>query len=253
MGANLNITVSAYQGNALYDEIEKSITVIHDVMKWAEDNNVDILCFPECFLQGYILDESKALKVSMDLNSPKFAIILKSLYSSSTTVILGLIERDRDHLYNTAIVIEKGKLVGTYRKHFIHNKETVFTCGTDFPVFEKNGIKYGINICYDSRFPESAQALVKQGAQIIFCPLNNSLPHAKADEWRDKHLQYFVDKAKMSGCWIVSADVVEQSQTNTGFGCTCLVSPEGEVTKHLEELKVGKFKRQLEFESVGAF
>lgn len=242
----MQLRIASYQGFALYDELEKSVKVISEVVQWSEAHKVDILCFPECFLQGYILNEQKAGDVSIDLATAEITPILKALHTKETTVILGLIEREKEKIYNTAIVVEKGKIIGKYRKHFIHNKETIFTCGTDFPVFTKKDIKYGINICYDSRFPESAEALVKQGAKVIFCPLNNSLPHAKADEWKNKHIEYLIDKAKKSSCWIVSADVVEKSQTNTGYGCTCLVSPEGVVVEYLGHSKVGKLMSKID-------
>lgn len=233
------LTIAAFQGRAIYDDVDKSLAVISKTVSWAESKNVDILCFPECFLQGYILDVDMARQVSLDLNSPEFDRILQQLQSDSITTILGVIEREGDSIYNTAVVIEKGKLMGKYRKHFIHNKESFFTAGLKFPIFKKKGITYGINICYDSRFPESAQALVKQGAQIIFCPLNNSLPHAKADEWRYKHIQYFMEKAQYSSCWIVSADVVDSSETNTGYGCTCVVNPAGKIIDEIEHSKEG--------------
>lgn len=234
------LTVAAYQGYALYNELGKSRTVISEAINWAEKNNVDVLCFPECFLQGYILENAKAREVSISLSADEPIDILKSMPSTDITVILGMIERDNGKIYNTAVVIENAKVIGKYRKHFIHNKETLFTAGTDFPVFLKKGIRYGVNICYDSRFPESAEALVRQGAQIIFCPLNNSLPHAIADDWKGRHIEYLKIKAKLSGCWIVSADVIESSETNTGYGCTCLVNPNGEVIEYLEHLKEGQ-------------
>ncbi len=243
----MTLTAAAYQGSALYGEVKRSLQVIKDVVQWAEDSRVDILCFPECFLPGYILEENRAQEMSLALDSQDFESVLKALKTENTTIILGLIEREKDKIFNTAVVIEKGRLVGKYRKHFIHHKETIFTPGTDFPIFDKNGIKYGINICYDSRFPETAEKLVKQGAQIIFCPLNNSLPHTKAVEWQNKHLEYLRTKAKTSGCWIMSADVVESSAANTGYGCTSLVSPKGEVIEYLEHLKVGKFSHTIQF------
>jgi predicted amidohydrolase len=239
------LTVAAFQGKAVYGNTSQTIRAIQAALFWAEQNNVDILCFPECYLQGYILDEFEARRVSLDLNSSEFKSILEKLKTDKVTLILGIIERDGEKIYNTAVVIEEEKLIGKYRKHFIHNKENIFICGVDFPVFEKNNIKYGINICYDSRFPESAEALVKKGAQIIFCPLNNSLPHDKADEWKDKYIQYLINKAKMSGCWIVSADVVEKSESNTGYGCTSLISPEGKIIEYLAHSVENKFVRNI--------
>jgi predicted amidohydrolase len=239
------ITIAAYQGHAIYNNIPHILNVIKETLVWAEQENVDILCFPECFLQGYILDSERASSIALDLTSSRFARIAALLMSSKTTIILGLIEKEEDHLYNTAVVIEEGQLMGKYRKRYIHTKEMFFTAGTETAIFVKNGVRYGINICYDSRFPESAYTLVKQGAQIIFCPFNNSLPHAKADEWRDKHIQYLITKARQSNCWIVSADVVEHSATNKGYGCTAVLNPQGEVQDYLEHLKVNKFAKAI--------
>jgi predicted amidohydrolase len=240
-----SLTVAAFQGKAIYEDIPQSLAVIKEAILWAGKTQVDILCFPECFLQGYILDEAKAYQASLDLFSDEFTLILESLYSEQTTIILGLIEKDRNDIFNTAVVVEDGKLTGKYRKRHIHNKERFFTGGADSPIFEKKGVKYGVNICYDSRFPESAEALVKQSAHVIFCPLNNSMPHDAAAEWKDRHIRILISKAKMSGCWIVSADVVEESAANTGYGCTSLVSPTGEVLEYLEQLKPGKFLKQI--------
>lgn len=240
-----SFTIAAIQPKAIYDNLPKTIATIKNALVWAETEKVDILCLPECYLQGYILDPTIAQTVSLDLNSSEFFDILHSLNAPNITLILGLIEKDKDKIYNTAVVIEKGKLIGKYRKNHIHHKENFFTCGTDYPIFEKRDIKYGINICYDSQFPESAEALTKQGVEVIFCPLNNSLPHITADKWRDQHIKYFVEKAKTNKCWVISSDVIEKSETNTGYGCTSLVNLQGEIVEYLEQSKPGKFVKQI--------
>jgi predicted amidohydrolase len=240
----MKLTVATYQGRHLYNEIKESIQVITKIVRWAENKEVDILCFPECFLQGYTLDEEQAREVSVDLRLMNFNF----LETNKVTVILGLIEREKRDIYNTAVVIENGKLVGKYRKHFLHSKEAFYSGGKEFPIYIKKGVKYGINICYDSRFDESVNALVEQGAELILCPLNNSLPHSKAKKWKEKHLLYLKNKAKQSGCWIVSADIVEQTKLRTGFGCTCLINPEGVVVEYLEQLKTGRLLKRIEFD-----
>lgn len=240
-----SLTVAAIQVETIYDNLPKTTAIIKNALIWAEKEKVDILCFPECYLQGYILDPTKAQSVSLDLNSNEFLNRLSSLNTPKVTLILGLIEKVQGKIYNTAIVVEKGKLIGEYHKNHIHNKEGFFARGTDYPIFEKRDIKYGINICYDSQFPESAEELTKQGVKVIFCPLNNCLPHVTADKWRDQHIKYFVDKAKTNKCWVISSDVIEKSEANTGYGCTSLVNPEGEIIEYLEQSKPGKFVKQI--------
>jgi len=242
---SIDITIATCQESAIYGDIKKSLEIIKKTVIWAEKKKVDILCFPECFLQGYILNETKARKESLDFGSNKFQDILQIIDNSSTTVILGVIEKDGNHLYNTAVVIEDGKLIGKYRKQYLLNKEIFFTGGNSNPVFEKNGIKFGINICSDTRYPNSCEKLAKKGAKILFFPLNNSLPHLIANKWKDKHRQYWINRAKENLCWVVTADVVEESQTNTGYGFTMVINPDGKVLKFLGHLKAGVLKYKI--------
>jgi hypothetical protein len=42
--------------------------------------------------------------------------------------------------------------------------------GDDYPVFDCDFGRIGIEICYDSWFPEVARVLALKGAEIVFCP-----------------------------------------------------------------------------------
>ena len=148
-----------------------------------------------------------------------------------------MIEEDDGKYFNTAIVIQNGRLLGKYRK--VHLFEPNFQPGTEYPVFTVDGVTFGINICYDARFPEGAAELKRQGAQVIFYPLNNRLPTQKADNYRQKHVPNLVARAQETGCWIVSADVYDQEETMTGYGCTAIVNPNGEVVGRVPELSSG--------------
>ncbi len=240
-----HITVGAYQGHAVYGDIANTMQTIRNVIDWAQKEKVDILCFPECFLQGYFLESAAAHKASIDVGSTQFREILNALYSDSVTIILGLIEKRENNIFNTAVVIEKGELIGTYSKQHLLNKEAHFTKGSGEPVFQKNGVRFGINICYDTRFPESSKAMVSNGAQILFYLINNSLPHATADKWKDAHVPYWKQRASENSCWVMTADVIEESQTNTGYGFTTLINPHGDVVESLPHLKPGHIKHSI--------
>ena len=240
----MNLTIASYQGNAFYNKTDNVLNIMREEIAWAEENRIDILLFPECFLQGYILDKSAAREASIELNSKKFRDILKNIYSS-TTVIFGLIEKDKKHLYNTAVIVEKGALRGKYRKQFLLEKEKIFSKGDRSPVFEKKGIKYGVNICADTRYSESALEMKKKGARILFFLLNNSLPIKTADKWKNVHKKYWIQRAKETSCWILTADVVEKTTKKIGYGFTTLISPAGRVVKSLSHLKPGRLTKKI--------
>lgn len=233
----MSYKVGAVQAQDIQGDVPASLRVVIEAMRQADDENVDVLCFPECFLQGYTLDDKETKERAFDLASPQFKEILNTLAKHKVTIILGLIEKDADGYYNTAAVIQGGKLLGAYRK--VHLFERNFQPGETYPVFTANGLPFGINICYDARFTEGPTELAAQGAKVVFYPLNNRLPHEKATNYRDKHIPNLVARAQESGCWVVSSDVVAQDETHTGYGCTAVVSPQGDVVSRVQELEPG--------------
>ncbi len=232
-----SLKLATVQCAAIQGDINKVVNHICETLKWADSENIDIISFPECYLQGYYHDKETIREHAISLSDTKFISILNRLKPFKTTIILGLIELKKDKIYNTALVIEQGKIIGFYNK--AHLNETKYTAGTESPVFKKNGVTYGINICNDANYPETAAKLKSQGAEIIFYPLNNLLPIKVADEWREKAEEILIMRAKENNCWIVSSDVVYKGEEQKSFGCTAIVSPTGELIKRVPEFSEG--------------
>lgn len=194
---------------------------------------VDLALFPECYLQGYVLDRASLDAISLDDDSLQRA--LAPAAAINATFVLGLVERHKQSVFNTAAVIRHGAILGRYRKTKLHRKEHAFDAGWDYPVFDRADWKFGINICYDANFPEAAATLSCQGARLICYPLNNMLPPNVADRWRDRSVENLRRRAKETGCWVVSSDVVGEHEAMICHGCTCIVNPAGEVVARADE------------------
>ena len=77
--------------------------------------------------------------------------------------------------YDSAIVIDpSGEILGRYRKAHpaaVRSLEKIyFRYGSHFPVFRIGEWRVGINICYDTFFPESARCAAVNGAELIVVP-----------------------------------------------------------------------------------
>lgn len=227
----------AVQLQDIQGNIPVAIATIKQALETADRDEIHVLCFPECFLQGYTLDEDVTKARALDINSSEFRTILKEFSKFKTTAIIGIIEEDAGRFFNTAVVLKDGNLIGKYRKTHLFEKN--FSPGVEHPLFLAEEVPFGINICYDARFAEGAIALAEQGAKLIFYLLNNRLPVEKANAYRDKHIQNLIDRAKDTSCWIVSSDVVASSNNSVGYGCTAIVSPLGEVVSRVTELETG--------------
>lgn len=58
------------------EDIDGSLEWIEKFAGQAETKGASLVCFPECFLQGYLTEKSLAEKCAIDLASTEFQIIL---------------------------------------------------------------------------------------------------------------------------------------------------------------------------------
>src|SRR5690606_11559819 len=100
----------------------------------------------------------------------RFAAVLDRLPKSRPMIVAGVIEVANRRFFNTAIVVDRGMLIGRYRKAHLLNGEQVFDAGTDAAILDVDGLRFGINICYDTNFPQAAAKVAEQGASLIICP-----------------------------------------------------------------------------------
>ncbi|MEY4511579.1 MAG: hypothetical protein RLZZ450_3701 [Pseudomonadota bacterium] len=167
------VRVAAAQTPEIRESLDEALDCLADFACRAEAAGASLLCFPEGFLQGYLLDDETARRYALDLASPAFAAVLDRFPKTGPSLVVGLIEVEGGRrLYNTAVVVERGVLIGRYRKTHLLRGEALFTAGTQSPVFEVGGLRFGINICYDTNFPEAARKVADGGAHIIVCPAN---------------------------------------------------------------------------------
>ena len=240
------VKIGACQTPEIISDATSALDCMLQFAKEAEDKNVDLLLFPECFLTGYILSESFVAEHSYDFESEQFATMLKQLEYIKSVLVLGVNEKKSGQYFNSAIVVNKGKIIGVYRKtHLIDPNELFYTPGNEYPVFEIKGLKYGINICYDTQFADAAKAIADQGAQLLLSPAQNMLRHETAEYWKDKHSDICVERVKETGLWFVRSDVTgirppgQYGVERIAYGPTMAMSPKAEVVAQVPLMTVG--------------
>ena len=225
--------IAAAQTPEFRQDVEAALAYALTVIADATAQDADLLVFPEGYLQGYLTQEPLARRHALNLASPKFEAILARLPAIGPMIVLGLIEEDDGQLFNTAAVIQAGKLRGRYRKTHLLAGEVFFGPGTDCPAFEAGGVRFGINICYDTNFPQAAAKVAASGATLLVCPANNMMKRTSAEHWRDRHNPARADRCRETGLWLISADVTGQRDGSIAWGPTAVLNPRGEVVAQL--------------------
>lgn len=232
--------VAACQVLDIQGDIERALGLVASYASDAQRQGARLVIFPECFLQGYDVSAEYVSGAALDLQSRAFDGILRQLAGLEVVIVLGLIEKDAEKFYNTAVVIERGTLVTRYRKaHLVGRERAIFEAGSEYPVFDVDGVKVGINICYDLQFPESAESAVRAGAELLACPCNNMLRLASAEKWKHRHNEIRCERAREACVWILSSDVTGEHGGHISYGPTAMIDPSGVVVAQVPLMTSG--------------
>lgn len=200
----------------------------------ADRERVAIVSFPECFLTGYPDDADEARRGAFAIDSPQMMQLLDKTARFEAVCIVGFNELRQNDLYNTAVVVHKGHVLGRYSKCSAYQK--FHKQGRDFPVFEHQGLKFGIVICSDGGYIEPVRLLALQGAKVIFAPhfnyigpqgLIDHFMHVRADHTARavENAIYFVRGNNVS----LGKEECITKYDGVGYGDSYVVDPAGEI------------------------
>src|SRR5262245_4928936 len=240
--ANLtsHLRIGACQTPEILGNVEAALACMETFARRPAADEVDLLLFPECFLQGYLVESEHISKYALDLTATPFQKILDRLSPIRPTLVFGVIEHCGAAYFNTAVVVRHGVLEGFYRKTHLVPGERVFQAGNAYPTFNLNGVVCGINICYDTNFPEAAKAVAAQDARVLLVPAQNMMRLEAAETWKWRHNEIRAERVKETGMWLVSADVTgSRDETRIANGPTCVMNPRGEVVAQVPTMSVG--------------
>lgn len=158
-----------------FDVAHESDQNLNRLEFYLKQHPCDIAVLPELSMCGYLFANRKELQSCAEMvpsgRSTQRILALSQQYSC--TVIFGLAEKDGDSIFNTAVVVSKGRYIGKYRKiHLSDFEKKFFDRGRENQVFEIDGIKIGIQICFDLWFPEISREQLRMGADILFVLAN---------------------------------------------------------------------------------
>ena len=127
---------------------------------------------PELYLSGYGSAEA-AKEAAQHVTSPVIQAASHIAARHGVGLVLGYPERSNGKLYNSAAVFDgQGQLLHNYRKLALPNdfERGCFHSGTGPQVFEFEGVRCSVVICYDAEFPELPRHAALAGAELLIVP-----------------------------------------------------------------------------------
>ena len=174
-----DVSIAAIQMTSVVGDIEGNLASIDRLLGDAVRLGAEIACFPELSVCGYNTSERDGEPVNgtrvpqaVEIPGDETDALISIGQRHGIWFLAGLLERDASGIvYNTQLVISPSGIEGSYRKTHVPTTEIgTWRHGDDLPVFDHPKIRFGIEICYDTHFPEVSTALADRGAELIFMP-----------------------------------------------------------------------------------
>ncbi|HMG89725.1 MAG TPA: nitrilase-related carbon-nitrogen hydrolase, partial [Chryseolinea sp.] len=170
-----NLRVASAQFENKSGDKEYNLSVINTLAAKAAANGSSVIAFHECSVTGYTfarkLSREQMLAIAEFIpDGPSISSLTRIAKQNDIVVMAGLFEKDSSNsLYKAYVCVDKNGLVAKFRKlHPFINP--YLTPGSEYCVFDLNGWKCGILICYDNNIIENVRATRLLGAQVIFMP-----------------------------------------------------------------------------------
>jgi predicted amidohydrolase len=154
---------------------EYNLSVIDRLSAEASRQGSRVIAFHECSITGYTFARKLSKPQMLDLaevipDGPSIQALIKLSKKNNIAILAGLFEKDAaDNLFKAYVCVNESGVVAKFRKlHPFINR--YLTPGNSYCLFDLEGWKCGILICYDNNVIENVRATRLLGAEILFAP-----------------------------------------------------------------------------------
>ncbi len=136
------------------------------------DGQTDLVIFPELALIGYPAQDLLLNAGFLDEAEQALNDLLSFSRTRSCAILLGTPHQKDGQLYNSAVILDRGKILHHCHKQYLPNygvfdEKRYFTAAEKQPIIAFRGVKLGVMICEDFWYAEPAQYLKSCGAEIL--------------------------------------------------------------------------------------
>ena len=164
--------VKCVQMNVMFAKPDENFEKAEKLVRQAAVGGADCIVLPETWNTGFFPREG------LEELADRFGERTKALFGGlakelSVNIVAGSVANVKaDGVYNTAYVFDRtGRCVAEYDKTHLFSpmdEDKYFKKGHHTAMFDLDGMKCGIIICYDVRFPELTRAMTVKGVDILF-------------------------------------------------------------------------------------
>ncbi|MFG1791589.1 carbon-nitrogen hydrolase family protein [Nocardia sp. NPDC049149] len=213
-----------------------NLSALREHVRVAGDRGAAVVVAPEYSMFAVGRLDERVVAVAEPLTGPFVTGLGAIAREFGVHLVAGMVERvegDDSRIYNTLVVLGPDGNLGTvYRKvhlydAFGHRESDVVAAGPIEPpaTFVVEGVTFGMQTCFDLRFPEGIRRVAAAGAQVLVLPAQWIPGPAKVDQWTT----LLRARAIENTVYVAAAD----QAAPRGAGASMLIDPTGAVLAEL--------------------
>jgi len=227
----------------------QNLEQIRNLVAAAAKQGAELAVLPEfAIFTNPVIDESFVASAE-ELDGASVTALRQLSVEQNIAIIAGVHEPDgQGRMYNTLVGIQAGTIEAVYRKLHLYDafgmQESTWVSRGEIQqpqLLEINGLKIGMQTCYDLRFPEVSRVLMDAGADVLALPADWVPGPLKEFHWNT----LLRARAIENTAYVVAAD----QSAPTGSGHSAIVDPMGIAIASIGE-EVGVAQAELKSERI---
>ncbi|MCT4603893.1 MAG: hypothetical protein N4A59_13460 [Marinifilum sp.] len=220
--------VAAVSSKSVIGDVQFNLSIAKDWIESFDTRGVDFILFPELNLSGYIRD-IEILKAVLKDKENLFTSLMEISKNTNLAFAVGFPEQEGEKYFITHFVFNGGKIIGKHRKtHLSISEKEVYSEGNEINVFPIKDMLVGIQLCYETHFPEISAIQAQKGANVLAMAFAS--PKETCQDKIERFKRYIPARAYDNACFAMACNQDTINERGTVFPCaSLLIDPKGKV------------------------
>ncbi|MBN2569897.1 MAG: nitrilase [Deltaproteobacteria bacterium] len=222
--------VAAVCMQSRFGGMEENLKKSESYVRAAASEGVDMICFPELSLTGYSIKGDLNEYAAESIPGPASDHLVKIADKHGMVILAGMLEKgEGGNIYISQVAVGPSGIIGVHRKtHLSPLERSIYEQGEHVEVFRCEDIAFGMQLCYESHFPELSTIMSLQGSDIIF--FSFASPNKNPEEKRVSWLRTLPARAFDNSVFLVACNQMGENGRGLYFpGVIIILGPTGEV------------------------
>lgn len=209
--------------------VTENLATVEHWARVAQSAGADLICFPELNLTGYTTKDP-IKTTALLLSDPSVQQLPVIARKTGAAVLAGFAEKDHTGaIYATHLVATPNGKCEYYRKvHLSPPELDHFSPGDAAPLFTFRGVTFGVQLCYDTHFPELSTKMALAGADVIFMP--HASPRVTPQEKFQSWIRHLPARAFDNSVFVLACNQAGENGLGLHFsGLAVAIDPSGQI------------------------